>query len=174
MKLYIGAGVVIEHTIDQRNYVDWKYGYLSDLATKPPTTYRSSGKVFYYFRVRANPFTRKVRRLGPHPLTPKFLELITHPIALAVWYCDDGTYGNSNIHIFTCNFAESENELLLRWLKERWGLTGNIVKCYDRKYEKSYRRIVLDKGSSLRLLEMTCSYIVEAFPHKLPPWYALP
>lgn len=76
-------GVWIEHSPRDKPYVEWKYGFLSDLTNKAPHNVGKK-KPMYGFYVRISSFIREVRELGPHPLTEEFLALINHPIALAV------------------------------------------------------------------------------------------
>lgn len=162
-KRYKGATVVISHTPADRDYVWWKYRALKELSTGEPRL-QGKKKVSLTFYVRANDFARKIRHLGPHPLTSQFLEYITHPIALAIWYCDDGSYTKSSLQISTESFSREENLLLIEWLREKWGIDARLSR------HGKYWRLILPKEQAIKFLNLTKDYISEAIPRKLPPW----
>jgi hypothetical protein len=165
-KLYTGAGIIIKHSIKQEHYVNWKYELLKTLTNAPPHTIGSE-KSDYGFYVRANRFTRSIRELGSHPLSYDFLKLINHPIALAVWYGDDGgTAHSGDICTFsTQGFTKEENEMLAKWLWKSWRIEANVTR------QANYYLLTLTKRGSVRLLDLISSYLSEAFPQKIPQWY---
>ena len=164
-KHYKGATVVISHTPADRNYVWWKYKALKELSTGEPRL-QGKKKVSLTFYVRANDFTRKIRHLGPHPLTSQFLKYIRHPIALAIWYCDDGSYTKSSLQISTESFSKEENLLFIEWLREKWGIDARLSK------HGKYWRLILPKEQAIKFLNLTKGYVSKAMPRKLPPWFS--
>ena len=130
------------HSIMQREYVDWKHSVLVTpfcKKTKPP--YRDDRRLttpeymFYTsYRDEYIPYhTAWYQRRGPDSGTTKIVpvnikQLLVDPIALAVWYLDDGTKrGDCNACRFaTQSFSLYENELLASCLKENFGVVATI------------------------------------------------
>jgi hypothetical protein len=164
-KTYVEACIKISHAPGQHQLVDWKYEMLRDLAGKPPH-YIGRKKPVYGFYIRANSFTRYVKELGPHPLTREFLKLINHPIALAVWFLDDGSYTHdgATIILSTESFSKEENEMLASWLKEKWGIEAKVVRHTVRG--KPYHRIAI--ADAEEFLDLIRPYVSEVLPEKLP------
>ena len=98
-------------------------------------------------------------------MTKEFLSLINHPIALAIWYCDDGSYTKSSLQFSTESFSREENILLVEWLYNTWGIRANLSSHGE------YWRLTLPKNESIKFLNLTWKYILRGMPRKLPPWY---
>jgi hypothetical protein len=133
------------YSLRQKEYVDWKHGVLLDPfceGTKPP--YLANPRpakpeymeyMFYTsYRDEFIPYrTAWYQGRGPGLKTTKVVpanikQLLVDPIALAVWYLDDGTKraGYNACRFATQSFSFQENELLALCLKENFGLVATI------------------------------------------------
>ncbi len=107
-----------------------------------------SHKVFTTIYNELYPNNKKV-------LTREYLDTIHHPIALAYWFMDDGTY--NGVFATHC-FSLQENELLCTWLMEKWGINCTIQHNLNQFqiYIKSESRLKFEKS---------------IFPYMLPSMY---
>lgn len=73
---------------------------------------------------KAHPLFTEIRNKfyinGVKTITQELLNEITHPIALAYWFMDDGNYGG---YFATNGFTEKEVNLLCNWLNNYWHIT---------------------------------------------------
>lgn len=136
------------HSVKQKEFVDWKYEVFKKdfcVKTKPPfvemrkntsnndylfyTSYRNEfmepHATWYSLTESADPdigerFIKKV------PLN--ISEILTDPLALAVWYLDDGTKRSDtkSCRIATQSFSQQENQLLQECLKINFNINAKI------------------------------------------------
>jgi len=118
------------------------------LQTPPPD--KRTGKVYETWRGNSKAhkvFTDIYNELyvdGIKHLSKEFLNTIVHPIALAYWFMNDGTFrGTLATHCFTYE----ENELLLNWMDEKWGVCCTIQKELSKYklYIKTESRFLFEK-----------------------------
>lgn len=81
--------------------------------------------------------------------------MINHPVALAYWFMDDGS---SNGTISTNCFSESEVELLIDWLYEKWKIKATK--------QKNLKKFVLHISTKSRL-----DFEFLIFPYIIPSMY---
>jgi hypothetical protein len=87
-----------EHSFKQKEYVDWLYEELGDLATSEPKTKQQTvnGKVYqkYWFNTKYSGSFRFYGQqfyAGKKKVVPKLIKRWLTPICLAVWFMDDGS-----------------------------------------------------------------------------------
>jgi superfamily II DNA or RNA helicase len=102
-----------------------------------------------------------ISKTGRKQITRKWLDELS-PIGLAIWYCDDGSLGRPSISMSTHCFTKKENELIIKYFKERWGINFKISK--DKK-KKLYSLYAL-KEDSEKFLEIVSPYIPESMSYK--------
>lgn len=95
---------------------------------------------------------------GKKIITKEILSLVTHPIALAYWFMDDGTHSGV---IATNGFSKQEVELLQQWLKTFWGL--NVSMC---KNSNAYILRILS-NSRKKFEDLIKPYMVKSMYYKL-------
>jgi DNA-binding CsgD family transcriptional regulator len=88
-------------------------------------------------------------------ISKEYLEMINHPVALAYWFMDDGS---SNGTISTNCFSESEVELLIDWLYEKWKIKATK--------QKNLKKFVLHISTKSRL-----DFEFLIFPYIIPSMY---
>lgn len=91
-------------------------------------------------------------------LTKEYLETIHHPIALAYWFMDDGTY--NGVFATHC-FSLEENKLLCTWLVEKWGIDCTI------QHNLNQFQIYIKSNSRLKFEKLIFPYILSSMYYKL-------
>lgn len=92
-------------------------------------------------------------------ITKEYLDRITHPIALAYWFMDDGSYDGT---LATNGFTESEVDLLISWLKEKWGII-----CNKKPYKNKQFTIKIYKESRPNFDQLITPHIIPSMQYKL-------
>ena len=152
----------VNHGIQQREYVDWKFKLLAEFVRTPP---RESGTC-YYFRTVTHPefshyrdhFYSSNRKVVPLALLhQQFSEL-----SLAVWLMDDGAVDRKQVRLNSQSFSFAENEMLLSFLRAKFGIETRLNRDKDR-----YRLRVVD-ASIKRLKDLVGPYLIPSMLYKLP------
>jgi hypothetical protein len=93
------------------------------------------------------------------------------PIALAVWYMDDGSLqlGSNNQRpyalLHTNAYNDTECAVMVEMFRVRYGLEASIRKSRD------YNYLAFDTESSQRLFSIISPYILSGYKYKLPDKY---
>lgn len=164
------------HGEKQLPYVEHKYRILSEFATKPPfltpnpgygntwavLTLKSLG-VFHSLYMMTHPDGTERKTV-----TREFLENITHPIALAWWYMDDGSrrQGYNTGNIATNGFSREENELLRDWLLAAWGVSSTVREVKHSSTGNTGYNLYLDHEGFIRLMQLIAPYAPECMKYK--------
>jgi recombination protein RecA len=162
MRCRANALLEVNHSFDQRTYVDWKYSHLRGLVRTPPKARRSNGKrVAYRFVTRSLP-----------ELTPFFLfygsgrktvpELELTPLMLAVWFMDDGCRSRSSVYLNTQQYDLGSQTRLLRLLAKQWGIGATLNR------DKTYYRVRISVAGMRRFAELVSPYLLPELRYKLP------
>ena len=126
---------------------------------------RESGKC-YYFRTVTHPefsryrehFYSSDRKIVPLALLDEqFSEL-----SLAVWLMDDGAVDRKQVRLNTQSFSFAENEMLLSFLRAKFGIEARLNRDKDR-----YRLRVND-ASVQRLKDLVGPHLIPSMLYKLP------
>ena len=166
----------VEHSILQKEYVDWLYQKFQDWVRTPPQIKKKSGKKKEYwnygfetlsvgnFRFFAQQFydedgKKKVSRMIKKLLTPR---------ALAVWFMDDGSiksrkHKGYNIH--TLSFSKEDQKLLQKALKEKFGIETSLHR--QRKYKELKWRLYIKGESGEKFREIIKPFILPSLEYKI-------
>ena len=83
----------INHSFKQKEYVDWKYASLKNIAVSPPKTRKgNNGRLAYRFYSKQLPKLTKLYGLfykNGKKIIPENITL--NPFILAIWFMDDGS-----------------------------------------------------------------------------------
>jgi len=176
------AYVLMKHSIKQREYVEWKYNILKNLVVSPPKYMKSkphprTGKEYesISFKTRQIPCITEIHDLmGTREITQLWLDEITDPIALAVWYMDDGScYRVPNkksyvVSFHTGNRTFAELELLKSWMNNQFGL--DHVGAYIPPNGRTCTVMRIWSDQTIRKLEdLVRPYVIPSMQYKLPP-----
>ena len=167
------------HSLRQKKYVDWKHSVLFTpfcKEVKPPYVSNrrpTTPEYMFYTSYRDNFLsyhTAWYKRKDPGSRTTKIVpanikQLLVSPIALAVWYLDDGTKrgGYNACRFATQSFSLEENELLSLCLKETFGLVVTIERwCPTAANQDTYGLCLPSRGGSFSSFKDIIYPFVEA------------
>lgn len=163
----------------QEDYVIHKYEILQEFATRPPLVKENPGYGDFWviLSLKALPiFHSMYTLLRPEgsekkTVTPGFLDEITHPIALAWWFMDDGSRDkNRNTGaIYTNGFSEPEVELLCQWLNIRWGVESKPCMVKHSSTGNYSHIIYLTSKGFVALTELISPFVPECMQYKVRP-----
>jgi hypothetical protein len=171
--LYLGDGSVLRndfrvgHGKDQRFYNEWlrkKFrGHLYDcdnvgFNTFTETVMDHTGETTMYFHA-ADMWPGFHALAHPKKITPEVLNKLT-PLALAIWYMDDGNYFSVNgaTTLATMGFIDSERDALQQTLESKFG-----VKVTRHKNKSLY----VHAGCRARFFDLIAPYVLREFDYKL-------
>jgi hypothetical protein len=136
---------------------------LAELVSTPPRQRNGNGgRVAYRFVTRSVPeltpyyrlFYESGRKVAPN------VEL--SPLALAVWFMDDGSKSRRAVYLNTQQFDTECQENLLQLLAEQWGIHGSLNR------DKTYHRIRLSVVGTARFVDVVARYVLPQFWYKIP------
>jgi len=159
------AYLKIGHSLKQKQYVDWKYSFLSPLVHLPPTAYKGNGeRVGYRFWTKSLPELTRFYQLFYGKTNSKHIpdSLLLSPLALAVWFMDDGAQNRKSVYLNTQQFTFENQMKLLQVLESQFGLKGSLNK------DKKYFRIRLYQESAQKLPSLIKPLMPSCMHYKLP------
>ena len=156
------AFLEINHSLSEKNYVDWKYQKLKDLVKSPPKQRRGKErKIAYRFFTRQHPeltkFHQKFYR-GREKIVPN---LKLDPLMIAVWFMDDGSKSYKTYYLNTQCFYCFSQRRLIQMLKGQYGINSSLNR------DKGYYRIRIKQGSAERFKKLIKNYIIPEMKYKL-------
>jgi recombination protein RecA len=163
MRCKAKALLEINHCYEQRAYVDWKYRHLIDLVrTGPKARIGNGSRVAYRFT------TLSLAQLTPYYTafyggqTKSIPDLELTPLALAVWFMDDGSKSYRTVYLNTQQFDTASQERLKEQLLRQFGIEASLNR------DKMYHRLRLSVGSMPRFRELIEPHLLQEFAYKLP------
>lgn len=164
----------IEHSIKQKEYVDWFYQEFRDWVNTPPKArmhksgWQDKEYEKYYFQTLS---TASLRFYGSQfygsegKKVPKLIHRWLTPLALAVWYMDDGSI-KSNAHrtvlLNTHGFSPSGLKRLQSALKTRYGIETRL------RNQKDGTQIYIPSESVDTFLSTIKPFIIPSMYYKIP------
>lgn len=166
----------IEHTIRQQAYVEWFYDRFQDwVLTAPVIRSREvvfRGKKKRYERIGFSTLSTGSLRFYAQQfyqdgkkVVPKLIHRWISPLALAVWYMDDGSIKSKqhkSVLLNTHSFNEFDLKQLQQALLKRYGIKSVIRSQIDGKQMYLLSETV---DTFLRLID---PYIIPSMRYKLP------
>lgn len=163
MRCKANALLEINHCFEQRAYVDWKYRSLASMVRTAPKARIGNGqRIAYRFT------TLSLAQLTPYywafyrdrkKIIP---DIKLTPLALTVWFMDDGSKSRNSIYLNTQQFDSDSQQRLMSSLLQL-GLTATPNR------DKAYFRLRLSVSSMGRFRELVAPHLLPDFIYKLPP-----
>jgi hypothetical protein len=171
------------HSANQKEYLDWKYDIFKDpfcQKTKPPFVEKGKDRSDYLFYTSYRDEFMKPHSLwypvieSPDPdIGQRFVkkiplnleEELISPLALAVWYLDDGTKRSDteSCRIATQSFSKDEHQLLQNCLKNNFDISSKIEDWGRTKSgEIAYSLAILSRGGNYKKFRDLIYDIVKA------------
>ena len=152
----------VNHGLQQKSYVDWKFKQLKNFVRSSP---RVSGKC-YYFRTITHPEFSDLRNLfysGDCKIVPiEFLLEFFSEFSLAVWMMDDGAAEGRQMRINTQCFSLEENELLSGLLRAKFGINTTLNR------DKNRFRLRIAQTSMEHTMKLVVPFVVPDMLYKFP------
>ena len=156
------AFLEINHSITQKEYVEWKYKILKNLTRSGPKSRCGNGtRIAFRFFTKQHPEFTKMRDLFYKNKKKCIPNLKLDPLTVAVWYMDDGSKcSKENVYLNTQQFSKEDQYKLLRFLREV-GLDGTLNR------DKEYYRIRFKTSSISKLFRMINDFIIPSMKYKI-------
>ena len=156
------AFLEVNHSIDEKDYVDWKYRKLKALVKSLPKQRKGNeGRIAYRFFTRQHPelteLYRKFYRQGKK-IVPK---IKLDPLVIAVWFMDDGSKTYKTYYFNTQRFDWKSQQRLIEILKTQYGIDCTLNR------DKEYYRIRIKQNSAKRFRELIEKNIIPSMKYKL-------
>jgi hypothetical protein len=180
-KEVINSNIEETHSIDQKDYLNWKYINLKNYLDLNLYTFNNpicKGKDKTYVRKEGIRLRSKVSdklniyhdlfyKHGKKIINKDVLDQLDE-LGLAVWYCDDGYYDpeNHTTQLHTEGFSIKENQVLKNWFNERWNLNVNFKKDPSKK-KVLLRFPIKETDKFLNLIKKPIFSVPESMWYKL-------
>ena len=160
----------IEHTMKQRQYVQWLYEYFSDWSNSEPKEKQKvvKGKTYtnIWFQTRSHGefrfYGQQFYDGNGKKHVPKIISKILTPLALAVWFMDDGSSKSRQHKALILNtqcFSKRELKLLSEVLLKKFDIEANL-----RQQKEGYQLII---SRPAKFIELIKPYLLPMFYYKL-------
>ena len=163
MRCKANALLEVNHCLEQKAYVDWKYQQLANLVRTPPKARFGNGSRFAY----------RFTTLSLPQLTPYWQafycsgkkvvpDVELDALSLAVWFMDDGCKSYRALYLNTQQFNVEDQWRLVRMLKEQWGIDSSLNR------DKHYYRLRIAVTSVDRFKTIVSPHVLKQFAYKFP------
>lgn len=174
--LRIGEGAVnanfkVEHGLQQKDLVFWKYEILKSwVSTEPKISYRydPNGNKYaksWWFRTIRHPELLKLRNKfykDGIKIIPNDIVKLMDNFAVACWIMDDGSYSRSAIDISTYSFSLGDIYKIIELFSKKFG----VVAKYFRDRDKGYR-MYFSVSETKKVIEFIKPYIIPSMEYKI-------
>ena len=153
----------VNHAIQAKEYVDWKWQHFQAYVLTPPKSRTGNGhRVAYRFTTQSLSvftnyyqwFYRNRKKIIPR-------DLVLTPLSLAVWYMDDGAKSRAACYLNTQQFSLEDQKFLLHLLWRSF----RIQSAPNR--DKQYFRLRITTESTRILAALIRPHILPCFQYKL-------
>ena len=164
----------VEHGLNQKDYLYWKYKELKNLVTNKPRLVKGiihykSKKIYQRLHLSTfslpelNTYWIKFYFQKRKRVPSNILELLKSPLSLAVWYMDDGYKRNdcNALRINTDSFKIAEQRLLQRCLRENFGINTKLHK------KGKFWNIYIPNSQTKNFCNMIKPYIIPKMKYKI-------
>lgn len=165
------SGFRIEHSEKQKEYLFWKYNILKEFTKKGPHNTLRKRKENILETFNFSTFTHSVFNFyhklfykdGKKFITRKMLDMLT-PRSLAIWICDDGSFGTNQPYIILCtnSYSLEEHKTIKKYFEEVWKLSPTIG-----FRDKKYYYLRFNQEDTKRLIEIIKPFILDSLRYKI-------
>lgn len=160
------------HGEKQLEYLKWKFSELENFVTtkafKISTRQFKGNAPTYSFSTVSHPFLNDARRIcysadGKKDITAQWLSYIS-PLALAVWYMDDGSLNKRYHTVVLCtnSFSREGQLLAIDFFKERYGIDAVLE---PRRNGQTVIRI--NASQSRKFMDIVAPHVPSCMDYKL-------
>ena len=167
----INANFKVEHGLEQKDLVFWKYKILKPwVFTEPKLSYRYDEnrkkypKSWWFRTVRHPILTRIQKQFYPNKVkvVPSNLGRTLDRLALACWVMDDGSFSHNIIDISTYSFTLAEIRELLKILSKKFSIKGSYYKDRDKGFRLYFR-----VSETRKLVKLIKPFVISSMRYKI-------
>ena len=162
------------HSVDEKDYFDFKMKSLENIMPSSETcngnTYRAQSHTTQCLK----PLYDLTITVGKKVITPSWIDAMTEPISLALWFMDSGSVGGGdanscrNITLTVGDASNNECLILQKWLKDRWNIESHIyIKSRTHGEMVRYTINIMKKESVTIFYNIITSYLVPSKQRKI-------
>ena len=144
----IGTRIIFEQSSDNVEYLMWFHnylairGYCNNKKPKLQIRIKQEGKVYYQYRINSYTFSsfNWIHEMFYNLIDNKFIKIVPlniaeylTPLALAIWFMDDGSSLGKGARIVTNCFTLKEVNFLCNVLKRKYNIIATSNKCGKEK-----------------------------------------
>ena len=148
----------------QKEYLFWKFQLFRNACCSEPS-YQKWNRSWLIRTISHSAFNNYAETFyaGGKKIIPRTIAQFLDPLALAVWFMDDGALGGrgEGYILNTQSFSYKENEVLRLGLQERFSAKVSIHK------DKKWWRLYIWKGSMDNFRNIIDPYVIPAIRYKL-------
>jgi hypothetical protein len=165
-----GVRLQVVHSVNQREYIEWKHKELASLHPGPLYYYAKAKYPFWRFVTKSHPYLIMLRELfypsGKKIVPDCIMELIREPQSLAVWFMDDGTVDKrrGSVLFETQSFSIEDIEKLQYCLQVNFDIQSKPIKSGNGRGLRLYVSI----AESRKLKTIIEPYVISQMRYKLP------
>ena len=153
----------VSHGQQQREYVEWKFRWVSDFVRTGP---RQCGRSCY-FRTISHPEFAGLReafygKAGTKAVPIKLLERELTAFGLAVWFMDDGASDRRQVRINSQGFSFAENSMLVEFLQAKFEIKASLNR------DKGRHRLRIGEDGMARFVNLVRPHLIPSMLYKLP------
>lgn len=160
------------HGIRQKEYIKWKMQFFAPL--KPiyeeyKILDKRTQRYYHHavFRTKVHPLLTKFHSLVYKKKKKYFESILKYitPLSLAIWYCDDGSYGyiNQNGKLATY-LSKRQNRILVKFIKEKFNINPTINK------DGNHYHIYFSVAEINKFLKLIKNNVPSCMNYKLGPY----
>ena len=157
------AFLEVNHSINQKDYVDWKYSILKSIVRSGPKLRKGNGhRIACRFYTRSTPEITELFRTfyqSGKKTVPKNLNL--ENLSLAVWFMDDGSRSRNSLYINSQQFSLEDQIKLQKLLLDRFGIRSRLNK------DKIYQRIRIITEDAKKFCDLIRDFVPKSMQYKL-------
>ena len=174
----IGTRIIFEQSSDNVEYLMWFHNYLASRGycsnTKPKLQIRirQKGKVYYQYRINSYTFSsfNWIHEMFYKLIDNKYIKFVPlnigeylTPLALSLWFMDNGSSLGKSARIATNCFTFEEVNFLCKVLKSRYNIIATPNKC-----GKDRGQIIYIHTNSMKLFtNIVKPYLLPSLSYKL-------
>lgn len=158
----------INHCIEQKEYLLWKYRILKNFILSKPRFYKRNNS--FTIRTISHSELTALRIIfynGSRKIIPQNIGVfLENPLVLAVWFMDDGNVRKhdgfvTSYDLNTQSFTLKENKRLVEVLKNMFGLTVTV------NLNNGYYRLHVSARDAVKFSNLVKKFVTESMSYKL-------
>ena len=156
------AFLEINHSISEKDYVDWKYLKLRDLVKSSPKLRKGKGRrIAYRFFTQQHPELTKFYRKFYRSREKIVPNLKLDPLMIVVWFMDDGSKSYKTYYLNTQCFGYFSQKRLIQMLKKQYKIDSSLNR------DKEYYRLRIKQNSAEKFERLIYKHIIPSMKYKL-------